>query len=418
LHSDKATHKFALLVFMATNQAGTKGARARWARFFFVHSKSFQFLLSTVFVAIAFGLRKAFAEELGPSMPFTFFVNASILSACFGGWMTGFYSMLLGWFLGDFFFISPIGTLGHYGKAQAIALVANFLPNTIAILALELLHRSRKARELAEARLARANEQIQKYNLELESRVKTQTAELQSSLEFLQKFCYSIAHDLRAPLRAIRGFALALEEDYRDSLDETARQYTSRMAIAVEKMDRLITDLLDYGRLSHQRLDLEDIDVSDCLESALVQLQHQIDEIGPVIEKNNLHASVVADKRLLADVFRRLISNALKFRKPEVPLRIVFSCQEAGPLIRFSCTDNGIGIGAEYLQKVFGLFETLAPSLDTGAGLAFISKALDRMHGNAGVSSAKGQGSTFWIELPKAKMHLLHHRRHQSRWSR
>ncbi len=371
---------------------------------FWNRSRLFQFFISTVLVGIAFAMRTILAPELGIAIPYAFFVTASILSACFGGWKPGVYSMVLGFLIADWFFIPPTGSFGGHGKIQIIALVSNFLPNSVAIVGFELLHRTRIALALSEAHLNTAKTEIEAVNTHLESAVKHRTLELQSSLHFMERFCYSIAHDLRAPLRAIRGMAAALEEDCHEKLGSTELEYTKRMSEAAAKMDQLITDLLDYGRLSHQELIVRDIVIGDVVHAVLSGLGDELNQIKAEVQWENLERSVKADRNLLEDVIRRLVSNSIKFRKLDTPLRLSISSEETSTGIRVAIRDNGLGIAGDHLKKIFGMFETLLPptGVATGAGLTLASKAVERMRGSVGVTSKPGEGSTFWFELPAA----------------
>ena len=239
----------------------------------------------------------------------------------------------------------------------------------------------------------------------LEERVRARTAELEDRNAELEAFAYSISHDLRAPLRAMQGFSLALLEDYGDRLDEAGRRYAERVITAARTMDRLIDDLLAYSRLSRAELRLVPLDLGRLVRSSLDQLDGEVRGRQARITVAEPLPTVVGHGTTLAQVFANLVANAVKFvpagRVPEVIIR----AEQHGGRVRVWVEDNGIGIAAEHHERIFRVFERLHRAEDypgTGIGLAIVRKGVERMGGAVGVESAVGSGSKFWIELPRA----------------
>ena len=239
----------------------------------------------------------------------------------------------------------------------------------------------------------------------LEERVRARTAELEDRNAELEAFAYSISHDLRAPLRAMQGFSLALLEDYGDRLDEAGRRYAERVITAARTMDRLIDDLLAYSRLSRAELRLVPLDLGRLVRSSLDQLDGEVRGRQARITVAEPLPTVVGHGTTLAQVFANLVANAVKFvpagRVPEVIIR----AEQHGGRVRVWVEDNGIGIAAEHHERIFRVFERLNRTEDypgTGIGLAIVRKGVERMGGAVGLESALGSGSKFWIELPRA----------------
>jgi signal transduction histidine kinase len=257
-------------------------------------------------------------------------------------------------------------------------------------------------RELAERK--RTEAELHKAKGELEERVKERTASLRETTEQLETFCYTIAHDLRSPLRAQQSFAQALIEDYRQVLDEMGMQYVTRILRSAERLDKLVHDLLTYSRLNRDDLKFADIDLAKVVQDIQVSHSEDIQKLGAEITTGPLH-SVFAYEPTLNLIVANLVTNAMKFMKPGETPRIKIWSEQHDGRVRLSVQDNGIGIPREGLEKIFGVFQRLHP-VDkypgTGIGLAIVQKGVERMGGTVGVESEVGKGSRFWIELPAA----------------
>jgi signal transduction histidine kinase len=239
----------------------------------------------------------------------------------------------------------------------------------------------------------------------LELRVQELLAQLKETSEQMDAFTYSVSHDLRAPLRAIRGFAQALVEDYGRLLDTTGRDYLKRMEEGAERLDLLIQDVLQLSRLGRSQISFGPVELDACLDRALQPLQDQILAANARIEIHQPLPVVVAHDPTLQQVLRQLVSNAVKFVEPSVQPHVRIWSTPSGGNVRLWIADNGIGIAPAYHQRIFGVFERLH-STDaypgTGIGLAIVSKAMARLGGRVGLASAPKTGSQFWIELPAA----------------
>ena len=241
-------------------------------------------------------------------------------------------------------------------------------------------------------------DELQRHAEELE----IQIVERERANAELEAFGYSVSHDLRAPLRAIEGFASALREDYGEKLEPAAHEYLEQIMKASTRMNRLVRDLLEYGRLGRIELPAATI-------SLLPLLQR-------VIEENFTHPNVVLDmpesiavlghEPTLSQIFVNLLSNAIKFQKPGIPPEVrITALRTSGDTVRISVVDNGIGIEPDHVVRLFKVFERLhgvEQYPGTGIGLAIVKRGSERMGGRCGVESNAGEGSSFWVELPEA----------------
>ena len=246
--------------------------------------------------------------------------------------------------------------------------------------------------------------ELKKLNAELENRIVERTAALQESHSQMESFCYSVSHDLRAPLRSMQGFSHALVEDHADDLSPEGQDYARRILSAAEHMDGLLADVLAYSRLSRQELKLDPVSVDVVIDDARLQLQNEIKKRTADLQVAAC-GKVMANRSVLELMIVNLLENALKFMPPERAPKIVVNCERRGDRHRIWVRDNGIGIAGEYQQRIFRIFERLhgvEAYPGTGIGLALVQKAAERMNGAVGVESAPGEGSAFWIELPCA----------------
>jgi PAS domain S-box-containing protein len=251
--------------------------------------------------------------------------------------------------------------------------------------------------------LESARRMLMGHTANLERAVRDRTAELEKSMKQMEGFCYSIAHDLRAPLRAMQGFTTALCDDYGDAFDEQGREYASRIVTSSQRMERLIQDLLDYGRLSHIEITSEPVELEKVLNSVLRDMEAELIRRGAVINIKHPLPCVLAHQDVLEDVFGNLVSNALKFVAPGVTPSVTVRSDKLENKVRIYVEDNGIGIEPEYHERIFRVFEKIHGSASedaTGIGLAIVRKSVERLGGNVGVESRPGGGSCFWFELP------------------
>ena len=239
----------------------------------------------------------------------------------------------------------------------------------------------------------------------LENLVQERTAELTETNEQLETLVYSIAHDLRAPLRSMQAFARILLEDYAPKLDEEAERYATRIVRSAETMDALVLDLLAYGKAARAKIEIETVDLAEAWRNARSLFEQDISDLRAEIKAMSPLPSVMANTVTLTQVLANLLGNALKFVPAGVTPVVIFRADECGDRVRISIEDNGIGISPEYHEKIFRVFERLQKdkSEGTGIGLAIVRKGIERMGGKVGLESGPPRvGSLFWIELRKA----------------
>jgi PAS domain S-box-containing protein len=267
---------------------------------------------------------------------------------------------------------------------------------------------SKIARNITEQRkteraLSEAQQVLREHAENLERRVQERTAKLQDTIRSLDGLCYSIAHDLRAPLRAMGGLSNALVEDYGPILGQVGGDYVNRIKRAAGRMDQLISDLLEYGRLDSVSLALERLDLSDAIHQARVPLDDTIQTTGAELQIREPLLPMRASTVILQQVLQNLLANALKFVPPQTAPRVEIWTEERGRMVRLCIQDNGIGIKREHVKKLFQPFSRLVNGAEypgTGIGLAIVRKGVERMGGRVGVNSKLGAGCCFWIELP------------------
>ena len=249
----------------------------------------------------------------------------------------------------------------------------------------------------------RDERRLVEQNQRLEEQVGERTATLEEANDELQSFAAAISHDLRAPARAIGGYAAALEEDVGPRLAGEERDYLARIAAAAERMDGLIDDILGYSRLARQDIVLRRVPLGDVVEAVLDQ--HQTELKGARIEVLRPMPAVSGHSGVLVQAVGNLLGNALKFRPHGEAAQVTMRCTEGeGGLVRLWVEDRGIGIAPEHQERIFRPFERLhgrEAYPGTGVGLAIVRRVAERLGGRCGVISTPGEGSRFWIELPR-----------------
>ncbi len=261
------------------------------------------------------------------------------------------------------------------------------------------------ARKEADLELADAQAKLRAYANELEQRVAERTARLQESLESLEAILYHVTHDLRAPLRGVQGFTELVLANEGDKVSPESLDLLQRSLRASKTMDRLITDILEFGRAGYQKLALSAVDLGGCLDQVLKGLEPVINSTGAQITLTKPLPVVMADSAMLERVWTNLLTNAMKFIAPDAKPAIEISSEILGDYVRTSIRDHGIGIAPDDLEKIFVPFGRIPDSQKypgTGVGLSIVRKGVERMGGRMGVESELGKGSCFWVELPQA----------------
>jgi PAS domain S-box-containing protein len=225
---------------------------------------------------------------------------------------------------------------------------------------------------------------------------------LRRSNDHLQQFAYVASHDLQEPLRMVVSYLQLIERRYAEALDDDARDFIGYAVDGANRMKELITGLLAYARVDKGEQDLRELtSLQSTLDKALNNLSVTIAESGAVITHDDL-PEIQADSLQMMQLFQNLIGNALKFHM-DAPLHIHIGAQRHGEEWQFSVQDNGIGIEAASLEKIFGLFQRLHRRSEysgTGIGLAICRKVVERHEGRIWVESEVGKGSTFYFTLP------------------
>ncbi len=243
---------------------------------------------------------------------------------------------------------------------------------------------------------------LQESEQTLELTVADRTAKLRETIGELEAFSYSIAHDLRAPLRSMQGFSDVLLSEHLNQLDAEGQGFLRRIATAAGRMDKLIQDVLNYSRIVRGESPLERVPLELLLRSIVETYPMFAPEKAEIAVEGPV-PNVLGNEAMLTQVFSNLFGNAVKFVAPGVKPRIRTWCEPHEEHVRIFVQDNGIGVPEDQREKIFGIFEQADLGYGgTGIGLAIVKKAVERMGGSVGVTSKRGEGSTFWIEVPRA----------------
>ncbi len=237
-----------------------------------------------------------------------------------------------------------------------------------------------------------------------DAELKEYAERLKQSNEDLERFAYISSHDLQEPLRTMVTFSQLLDRRYRGRLDKDADEYLHYITGAGRRMQRLITDLLEFSRVNTKGAKLRSTDATTILEEALAFLHAKTHENGAEVTCDPL-PMVMADAVQLRQVFQNLIGNAIKFRRPDVHPAIHISAERRNGMVQFSVADNGIGIEPQYYEKIFVIFQRLHGQETyegTGIGLALVKRIVERHGGGIWVESEPGNGTTFHFTLPAA----------------
>ena len=255
------------------------------------------------------------------------------------------------------------------------------------------------------ARIRRNQQQLADLNAQLEDKVKQRTAALNESNRQLEAFCYTLAHDLRSPLRAIEGFADILMADRGSQLDSDSATRLRRIRNSADRMGRLILDLLAYTHLSREDFQKTPVDLNAVTRKVLRVLADEIERTGAEVSLELTPCRVMADPAGVERVLMNLLANALKFSHPDRRPQVRITAENEHAWVRTSIIDDGIGIDPRYRERIFGVFERLSPQENpsgTGIGLAIVKRSVEKMGGTVGVESTPGKGSRFWFRLSAA----------------
>jgi signal transduction histidine kinase len=257
----------------------------------------------------------------------------------------------------------------------------------------------------AGARIADVNAQLETSQDRLRDRafeLQSANAELQRSNSDLEQFAYVASHDLSAPLRAVAGFSQLLGVRYRGRLDSDADEFIRHMQDGVDRMQRIIDDLLAYSRVDRSGLQAERIDLDAILEEVLHSLGPDIAERDAEVTSDPL-GMACGEPGQLSQVLQNLVANGIKFTAPGVRPAVHVSTERADGRVRVHVRDNGIGVDPDHIEQIFKMFQRLHASQDypgTGIGLAIANKIVDRHGGEITLTPADGGGTVFTFDIP------------------
>lgn len=250
-----------------------------------------------------------------------------------------------------------------------------------------------------------AEEETQRLTRELKESIEQRNEELRAAYQEMEAFCYSISHDLRAPLIHIGGFVEMLQAEASDQLDQKSQRYLKTISDSTRKMGKMIDDLLAFSRIGRVELHKVKINLGELVRAAIRDLSHEFAErdikwiIGDLPE-------ITADPALLRQALTNLISNALKFSRPRDTAEISIACSVTPTEIIFSVRDNGVGFDHRYADKLFGVFQRLHSAAEfegSGIGLANVRRIIQRHNGRTWAEGSVDQGATFYFSLPTDK---------------
>ena len=253
-------------------------------------------------------------------------------------------------------------------------------------------------------RRQRAKQALDLLNAELEERIAARTAALNAKSRELEAFAYSVAHDLKAPLRGIYGYSRLLLEDHAADLNDEGRSFLQTIHGSTDEMSQLIDDLLEYSRLERREFKQDRIELGPLITTVVEQKKREASEtsIDFVVRVNG--GSVVADPSGLTQSLRNYIDNAVKFTAKVSNPRIEVGSEETMKNFVVWVQDNGVGFDMKFHDRIFNIFQRLNSNEEypgTGIGLAIVRKAMERMGGRAWAESQPGQGARFYLEIPK-----------------
>lgn len=302
------------------------------------------------------------------------------------------------WLWGFDVFLDAIGWRDYETHSDALLVLISSV--VFFVLLVRYLTRHDRAQRMSQERamLADRAELVQKHNEDL----RVLNAKLLDSNGELEKFAYVASHDLREPLRHVSAYVTLLDDSCRE-LDDEAREYIHFARQGAKRMDRLITDLLDYSRLNRKMVPFRPVALDGVLADVIVTLEPTIAQVAGDVGADGPLPEIMGDIGQLERLFLNLIGNALKYHAPDRPPRVRIAASSGDGMWRITVTDNGIGIPEDQRERIFGIFQRLHSQAEyegTGIGLAVCRKIVANHGGSIEVQDNPGGGSVFVIRLP------------------
>jgi light-regulated signal transduction histidine kinase (bacteriophytochrome) len=251
--------------------------------------------------------------------------------------------------------------------------------------------------------LKKAQHDIAELNRSLEEKVAERTVQLEAVNKELEAFSYSVSHDLRAPLRAINGYAKIMQEDYGTTLlDAESNRLLAVIQQNAKQMGVLIDDLLAFSRLGRKEIQKVLINMNDLVNAVIPEINKTIANTA-TIKIGELHP-VKGDYTLIYQVIVNLLSNAVKYSSKKADPVIQLSSKQENGKVVYAIEDNGVGFDMQYVHKLFGVFQRLHTSEEfdgTGVGLAIVKRIISKHDGSVWAEGKPGEGATFYFNLPQ-----------------
>jgi signal transduction histidine kinase len=252
------------------------------------------------------------------------------------------------------------------------------------------------------SRLQKSIQQARATNAELERMVSERTRALESNLQDLKEFTYTMAHDLRAPARAVHGLTALLREDYGEAFDAAGFDCLDRISGAGDRMDQLVLELLSYASLIHRPIVVGTVELRPVIDTVTSSMTNVLSQRKAEVHSDGQLPAVRGEKALVEEILSHLVSNALVDVEEDKSPQIEIRGDRHNGAVRIQVRDNGAAIPTELWGRLVRPGERLRPGAGTGMSLAIARKAAERMGGRLGAEPVGRNGNCVWIELPAA----------------
>ena len=244
-----------------------------------------------------------------------------------------------------------------------------------------------------------------KIDIDVEAKLSLLSDELSNCKQALEEFAYAVSHDLREPLRMVASYLQLIDMENGEKFDEQSKEFMKTASDGARRMNTMLDGLLQYSRVSTQGGKFVASNCKQLVSEAIENLAVKIDESKAQITIENLPEEIIVDEGQIIEVFYNLIDNAINYAKPEVAPQIEISCTDAGLQWCFCVSDSGIGIEADFFERIFKVFQKLGDknSGGCGMGLAISKRIIERHSGRMWVEAAIGQGTAVFFTLPKTQ---------------